>query len=220
MPLGRLSDAQEEVLATLAGMEPAWTLSGGAALAGFHTRHRETRDLDLFWQARSKLEGVVGEAVGRLQRAGFDVVVLQTTEAFARLEVRAGSSSVVVDLVADPVPLAEPPETARVRDETILVDTAHQILVNKLCALLSRSELRDLVDVRALVAHGGDLSRALEDCPRQDAGFSPLTFAWAVRGLPVRSIASVAGWADDRVTDLERFRDDLVTQVLAAAKPA
>lgn len=98
-------------------------------------------------------------------------------------------------------------------------DTPHQILVNKLCALLSRSELRDLVDVRALLEGSGDLSRALEDCPRQDAGFSPLTFAWAVRGLPLRSIASAAGWTEDRISDLERFRDDLVGRVLADVKP-
>jgi hypothetical protein len=220
MPLGKLSDAQERALVALAGMKPAWTLSGGAALVGFHTRHRETRDLDLFWQARSKLEGVVGEAVSRLQRAGFDVVVLQTAEAFARLDARHGSGSVIVDLVADPVPLAEAPEGMRIRDQTILVDTPHQILVNKLCALLSRSELRDLVDVRALVDAGGDLSRALEDCPRQDAGFSPLTFAWAVRGLPLRAIASAASWEDDRISDFERFRDDLVARVLADVKPA
>jgi hypothetical protein len=36
-----------------------WTLSGGAALAGFHTAHRETRDLDLFWQRSREL----GDAV-------------------------------------------------------------------------------------------------------------------------------------------------------------
>jgi hypothetical protein len=27
-----------------------WTLSGGGALAGVHTQHRTTRDLDLFYR--------------------------------------------------------------------------------------------------------------------------------------------------------------------------
>jgi hypothetical protein len=53
--LGRLSNLQERVLVALAGIEPPWTLSGGAALAGFHTAHRETRDLDLFWQRSREL---------------------------------------------------------------------------------------------------------------------------------------------------------------------
>ncbi len=46
---GRLTSAQVEVLRALAGIVPAWRLAGGAALAGFYTRHRGTRDLDLFW---------------------------------------------------------------------------------------------------------------------------------------------------------------------------
>lgn len=32
------------------GLQPAWTLTGGAALAGFHTKHRETHNLDLLFQ--------------------------------------------------------------------------------------------------------------------------------------------------------------------------
>ena len=46
MPIGKLSSLQERVLRLLADIEPPWTLTGGAALAGFHTHHRATRDLD------------------------------------------------------------------------------------------------------------------------------------------------------------------------------
>jgi hypothetical protein len=219
MALGRLSDAQQRVLVALAGMEPPWTLSGGAALAGIHTRHRETRDLDLFWQARERLDDLIDQSVRRLRGAGFDVVVLQTAEAFGRLDARVGTDSVIVDLVADPVPLAEPPTPTSLGSATILVDTPHQILVNKLCALLSRSELRDLVDVRALVDGGGDLSRAIRDCPRQDAGFSPLTFSWAIGGLAIRRLASALGWTEDRIAELETFRDALVARILADVRP-
>jgi hypothetical protein len=41
-----LSPLQARLLVVLADFSPAWTLSRGAALAGFPTRHRETRDLD------------------------------------------------------------------------------------------------------------------------------------------------------------------------------
>jgi len=91
--------------------------------------------------------------------------------------------------------------------------------VNKLCALLSRSELRDLVDVRALLASGGELVRALIDCPKQDAGFSPLTFGWALRGLPIARLAGSLGWPSSETADLEAFRDDLVQRVIAASHP-
>jgi hypothetical protein len=60
----------------------------------------------------------------------------------------------------------------------IRVDTAYEILVNELCALLGRSELRNLVEVRALLDQGFDLARALADAPKKDSGFSPVTLAW------------------------------------------
>lgn len=152
---GRLTPAQLEVLRALAGLVPAWRLAGGAALAGFHTRHRGTRDLDLFW---------LGKELGQ-------------------------------------------------------VDQPHEILVTKLCALLSRSELRDLEDVRALLDAGGDLARALADAPRKEAAFSPVTLAWVLEQLPIAAMGRALGRAADEARGLEVFRQGLVGMILAAAKP-
>jgi len=60
MPIGKRSALQERVLRLLADVEPRWTLTGGAALAGFHTQHRATRDLDLFFRPHAALVGGVG----------------------------------------------------------------------------------------------------------------------------------------------------------------
>ena len=219
MALGRLSPLQERVLIALADLRPPWTLTGGGALAGFHTKHRETRDLDVFFHGQQSLGEIVTDAIRTLQVAGLAAVPLRSSATFGQLSVRDASDAVVVDLVADPTPRAEPPRPAAVGDTTILVETPHQLLVNKLNALLSRSEVRDLVDVRALLAAGGDLTRALGDCPDQDAGFSPLTFSWATRGLPVSKLAKALGWTDADAEELERFRDGLVEQVLVQARP-
>ena len=67
--------------------------------------------------------------------------------------------SVVVDLVADPVAAIEPPAEASHEGRRLRLDSAHEILVNKLCAILQRSELRDLLDIGALLDLGGDLGR-------------------------------------------------------------
>lgn len=219
MSLGKLSPLQERVLLQLANIEPPWTLTGGAALVGFHTHHRATRDLDLFFRPQVSLGAVVPTVRERLERDGLSVAVLRTSPSFSQLEVRDASGSVVVDLVADPTPIAESPRTTPLGTTTILVDTPHQLLVNKLCALLSRSELRDLVDVRELLERGGDLQRALEDCPQQDAGFSPLTFGWSMRGLRIDRLATALGWPRPDIDELERFRDELVERVVAASRP-
>ncbi|HEY0478178.1 MAG TPA: nucleotidyl transferase AbiEii/AbiGii toxin family protein [Kofleriaceae bacterium] len=219
MPPSKLSPLQEQVLIALSGLQPAWTLTGGAALAGFHTKHRETRDLDLFFHHERTLGSLVADATHALQAADMTVTALRTTPTFAQLDVRLGTESVVVDLVADPTPIAEAAQPFAVGTATILVETPHQLLVNKLCALLSRSELRDLVDVRVLIESGLALTRALADCPGQDAGFSPLTFAWSARALPIRRVAAAQGWSNTDIDALEQFRDDLVVRVLAESQP-
>jgi hypothetical protein len=200
-------------------MQPAWTLTGGGALVGFYTKHRETRDLDLFFHDRPTLDHSVADATQLLTSAGLGVTPLRSSTTFAQLEVRGPTDSVIVDLVADPTPIAEPARPTSVGAASILVETPHQLLVNKLCALLSRSELRDLVDVRALLDAGSDLLRALEDCPKQDGGFSPLTFSWSVRSIPVNRLARASNWSENEAQSIAKFRDDLVDRVVAAAHP-
>lgn len=219
MPIGRLSSIQERVLVVLAAIQPAWTLTGGGALVGFHTKHRDTRDLDLFFHQQPSLGTVVADAVKLLTDAGFSATPLRSSTTFAEVDVRSGNEAVIVDLVADPTPVTEPARHEPIGSTSILVETRHQLLVNKLCALLSRSELRDLVDVRVLLETGGELTRALADCPKQDAGFSPLTFSWSVKGVAVERLARALGWPEDEIRSIATFRDELVERVVHASHP-
>lgn len=84
---------------------------------------------------------------------------------------------------------------------------------------MQRSELRDLVDVRELIARGGDLQRALTDAPRKDTGFSPMTLAWLLKGLPIEALAAGQGWPRERIAELERFRQDLLDQLAELTRP-
>lgn len=206
-----LSALQRRVVTVLSGMEPPWTLTGGAALVGYHLAHRTTRDLDLFWHGRSSLGEAPREVIRRLEAAGLTVARIQSTPAFVRLDVADEDDRVMVDLVADPVAVIEEPT---IQPDAVLVDTAHEILVNKLTALLSRSELRDLEDVRALVTAGGDLERALGEASQKDAGFSSLTLAWTLRQTPLQ-VASALGFDAEA---LELFRDELIA-ILTRDKP-
>lgn len=215
-PSSRLSPLQLRILETLASLDPPFTLTGGGALAGFHLGHRVTRDLDLFWHGRRELGEVSRAAERRLQEAGLTVEHIERSPAFSRLRVAGEGEVVVLDLVAEPVPVVEAPRAIMLgKVASILVDTPHEILVNKLCTLLGRSEVRDLVDVRALVSAGGDLKRAVLDAPRKDGGFSPLTLAYVLRSFPVERLAASVGMSEPEAAALRDFRDDLVTKMTA-----
>jgi hypothetical protein len=130
-----------------------------------------------------------------------------------------GSETVVVDLVAEPVATVEAPTKVSLGGKQLSIDRRHEILVNKLCTLIERSEVRDLEDVRELVATGGNLARALADAPRKDGGFSPLTLVWLLREFPVRELAAREGWPGERTARVEAFRDQLIGRLTDQTRP-
>lgn len=215
----RLTALQTRILELLAPVTPRWTLTGGAALAGFHLRHRTTRDLDLFWHGRESLEQEVEDSIARLRDAGLAVDVLQRSRAFVRVQARDAREQVIVDLVAEPVATIESPVEGKAGEATIQLDSAHEILVNKLGSLLHRTELRDLVDVQALLARGGDLARAAADAARKDSGFSPVTLGWTLQAFPVHKQADIAGLAPAEAAALERFRSELAERIAQLVRP-
>lgn len=200
MASSQLSPLQRRVIDTLSGL--GGVLTGGGALAGFHLGHRQTRDLDFFWHDRAQLGELPDEVIGRLRAAGLEAERQQTGTTFCRVRVSDGAESLPVDLVADQAPRIEAPVEVR---PGVLVDTPHEILVNKLTAMLGRWAERDLIDVRALLDAGGDLDRALADAPRKDGGFSPETLAW------VLDTTAHSGRADG---GLAAFRQTLIARLL------
>lgn len=215
----RLTSLQLRILRALSTLRPAWTLSGGGALVGFYLKHRETRDLDLFWHGTSRLGELPRRARDRLRGDGLDVSDIQTAVSFHQFRVSSGSESCVVDLVADPSVVLEAPHTFDIGAGEIEVDSPHEILVNKLCALLSRAELRDLVDLQQLLAQGGDLERALRDAPRKDGGFSPLTLAWVLKEMNPTQLARALGMSETETRVLSDFHVALIERLVAAGAP-
>ncbi|MBI4872062.1 MAG: nucleotidyl transferase AbiEii/AbiGii toxin family protein [Candidatus Riflebacteria bacterium] len=137
---------------------------------------------------------------------------LQRAPAFCRLRIERAGDVVLVDLVAEPVPRIYPPEERKVDEAEILVDSRAEILVNKLGSLYSRWEIRDLVDVKAIVDAGEDLDAALRLVVRKDGGFLPPDLAWVLSTIDVAALAEADGY---NAEDLLAFRDRLVERLLA-----
>jgi hypothetical protein len=220
MSKAELTPLQTRVLEALSGLEPRFVLTGGAALVAVHLKHRTTRDLDLFWRDRALLGTLVTAVRARLVSLGLEVTDLEASPSFHRLRAFDGTEACVIDLVADPAPTLEEPEPATIGRVTILIDTPREILANKLCTLLSRSELRDLQDVKALLEAGGDWERALRDAPEKDGGFSPLTLAWVLRALDERALAEAARWSALEIRGLSEFKAELVDRLVSASEPS
>ena len=110
MPPGTLIALRVRILRALAPLTPRFTPDAGGALAGFHTEHRTTRDLDLFWRERRELGELVAQVEEQLRALGFEVATLRAAQSFHRFEVRGAGETYILDLVADPTQVVDPPE--------------------------------------------------------------------------------------------------------------
>ena len=193
--------------------EHRFFLTGGAALVGFHLGHRETHDLDLFTLEDVMNEGfAVVQEVARQMSASLES--LQTSPDFRRFLLRRGNEAVVIDLVRERVAQAIP---EKLHIGEIRVDPPEEILANKLCALLSRSEIRDLVDVRALEVLGYSLENAFVAAQQKDRGLTHAQLAWVLEQIELG--ADVVPPGDVSRQELQDYLDDLIARLKKLSFP-
>jgi hypothetical protein len=193
--------------------ERRFVLSGGGALVGFHLMHRTSKDLDLFTKPPVDLAEGRRAADAAAAALGATVESVRTFPEFQRVLVRRGEDSVLVDLVVDRAPDVDAIEER----QGIRLHSLREIAANKICALLGRGEIRDLVDLRAILQRRPDLRSALVDAERKDGGVSPATLAWLLDSVRIGSSADLP--AGVTAQELEAFRSDLVQQLRRLSLP-
>jgi hypothetical protein len=208
-----LTPLQQRLAEEFFARESRFVLSGGGALAGFLLGHRETHDLD-FFAAEPCLdqgEAALGQAA---QALGATVERLVSGNDFRRFLVKKADASVVVDLVYDHTPRSDVPPP---KFGEIVVAPPQEILANKLCTLLSRSEPRDLVDVFALDRAGYRIEEAVPLAARKDGGFTPAQLSWVLSQVAIGDDADVPGGM--KPADLRAFLTELQKRLGQVAWP-
>ena len=209
----KLTGLQKEFLEAFFSREERFFLTGGAALAGFHLGHRETHDLDLFTLSDALDDGFALSS-GIARQFGASVESIETSPDFRRFLLRRGLDAVVIDLVRDRV-------VQRVDDKPVVhgirVDPPEEILSNKLCALLSRSEVRDLVDVRALEMAGYRVEDALPAAKLKDSGLTPAQLGWVLSEITLGDDLVPPG--NVSAEELREYLADLTTRLARIAFP-
>ena len=209
-----LDNFQQEILVAFFARQRGFYLTGGAALVGFHLGHRTTLDLDLFTN-----EDLMDEGEQALLETARDLDVgverLRTSSDFRRFLLTRGSESLVVDLARE---LAPQIDEEKIEIRGIRIDSTREIMANKLCTLLSRAELRDLVDVRALEDEGLSVEEHLPLAAEKDAGLTAGQLAWVLSQIEIGDDASPPG--DVSAIELRSFVEDLIRRLTAMAYPS
>jgi hypothetical protein len=211
-PPNRLTPLQRELLEGFFDRRSDFYLTGGGALAGYYLGHRQTEDLDLFSGPGPDLADAARTMTDVAQDLGASVATRSAHGDFRRLMVTRGDEECVVDLVIDRASVIDPHKPVV---GTVRLDTLREIAANKICTLVSRSEIKDLVDLRGLLEAGIDLSQAFHDAQRKEGSAEPATLAWVLDQLVIGPTARLPGDVDP--AELDAFRKAFVRRLRSDA---
>jgi hypothetical protein len=146
--LNHLYPFQDQVLRTVSQVETGFYLTGGTALSRGYLDHRLSDDLDFF--VNDKIEFILwsDRLIQSLARSNqWNTQVLLREERYARLNLTSSGIELKIEFVND-VP-------SRIGDPWLhpilgSIDTAENILANKITAVLDRSAPKDLADIWGL----------------------------------------------------------------------
>ncbi len=211
---GKLSELQCDVLSAFFSQEHGFYLSGGAALAGFHIKHRTTDDLDFFSQELGDME--IGrhclQDVARHLNATIEAKV--ASPSFHRSVLSRGTEHLVIDLVHENVPQLHP---NKMLVGKLRVDPPDEILANKLTALVGRTEERDIVDVLFLERSGLRTEDLLPAALRKDGSCTPTTLSWLLSEWTIPDEATLP--AGILPKDLRAFISEFIRRLRVAGFP-
>jgi hypothetical protein len=128
-------------------------LDGGTALAAYYLGHRESEDLDLFAGPSFHADDFASELARALEGAGLETHTVSAGAGFA--EVVAGGVRVHMARTS-PFLLEEPFPT----EEGVPVTSFRDLAAGKLHAVCDRFEVRDFIDVHAILARPDEEGRA------------------------------------------------------------
>ena len=137
---------QDRVLKIIRQVETSFYLTGGTAASRGYLQHRFSDDLDFFVNDDDRFGLWVERLIQALSQTNqaWQCQVLMKEDRFARLNLVAAELQLKIEMVND-----VPARVGEVQENLILgrLDTAENILANKVTALLDREEPKDLADI-------------------------------------------------------------------------
>jgi hypothetical protein len=201
----QLYPLQDEVLRITSGVETGFYLTGGTAASRGYLHHRFSDDLDFFVNDDRRFLLWADRLIQALSAVpGWSLQILMREERFVRLNLVQGEVSLKIEMVND-----VPSRVGQISVDPVLgpLDSAENILANKVTALIDREEPKDLADIWGFCGRLGlPLAAALEGAQGKAAGIFPIDVA-RLLCTASRKDWELVRWIDP--PEPERFLADL-----------
>lgn len=170
----KLYPLQDSVLKVIHQVETKFYLTGGTAASRGYLNHRYSDDLDFFVNDDERFELWVSRIIQALNNT-WQCTVLMNEKRFARLHIVEDEVLLKIEMIND-----VPAHVGEIIDHPILgkLDSAKNILANKISALVGRDEPKDLVDIWAFsFLKNLSLQDAITNAQSKAAGIFPADLA-------------------------------------------
>ena len=161
---------QDRVIQVINHADTGFYLTGGTAASRGYLQHRFSDDLDYFVNDDNHF-GLWVERVIQALNKEWTCDVLMKEERFARLNLVRKDVSLKIEMIND-----VPARVGEVQNHSVLgrLDSAENILANKVTALLDREEPKDLADIWGFCCQKNlSLRAAITDAQSKAAGVFP-----------------------------------------------
>ena len=186
----KLYPLQDRVLKTIRAVETGFYLTGGTAASRGYLSHRFSDDLDFFVNDDKRF-GLWAERMTQAISldSRWQLSVIQKEERFVRLNITENDLALKIEMIND-----VPARVGQITDHPVLgrLDSAENILANKITALIDREEPKDLADIWGFCFQRQlSLNEALNNAHSKAAGIFPADLARLLCSVTVADWESV-----------------------------
>jgi len=211
-----LTPLKREFLKAFFERSQSFFLTGGSALGVFYLQHRMSFDLDFFTTEEKTEWHLLENDLRAISRAiSAECSSITTSPAFRRYELKRGIEREILDFVVELVPQIDPEKE---RFDHLRVDTLREIVVNKICTLIGRCEVKDLVDLYFLNKRGLTVRDHIAEALRKEGGLDPAMISFILARTRIDRVPDYL-LEPLELSDLRAFVQDLQHELAAMAFP-
>ena len=193
---------QDKVLQIIDGLQTPFYLTGGTALSRCYFGHRYSDDLDLFVNKDDKFRVFAEKIIDELSGL-FETEVVLRTESYFSLKI---NQILKIEMVND---IAFRDGEVQKKPIFSRVDSIQNILSNKLSAIISRDEPKDVVDIWIISKNIlVKWSQVFQAVGSKAVGIFPPDVAKRLAEFPAESV-KVIKWVEGKQPEAIQFKRDL-----------
>ena len=177
-----ITPLKHDFLEAFFSRERRFFLTGGSALGLFYLEHRYSYDLDLFTSETPEwleIDGIFHVCAQEINAQG---EILKDSPTFRRYRLFRNAETEIVDFV---LAIDRQIDENKQLFKNVRVDTLHEIFVNKITTLISRCEVKDLVDLYFLEQEGMCIEDHFEEARQKDGGLDPAMISSILKSLQI-----------------------------------